>query len=146
MAIKTYSGRRLPDPHVIVVIEDYEKRLVYSHPLKHVEHHSPTGFEWGYGGSGPADLALSILTDYFHEKWGRVTKEHINQGVHPAVVLHQDFKWSFVAAFPPEWKLHKEEIDAWTSEREIAKTIEDAGRDLSEWEYLKMLDQMVDEA
>ena len=23
--------------------------------------HSPTGFEWGYGGSGPADLALNIL-------------------------------------------------------------------------------------
>ena len=23
--------------------------------------HSPTGFEWGYGGSGPAELALNIL-------------------------------------------------------------------------------------
>ena len=23
--------------------------------------HSPTGFEWSYGGSGPADLALNIL-------------------------------------------------------------------------------------
>ncbi len=23
--------------------------------------HSPSGFEWGYGGSGPADLALNIL-------------------------------------------------------------------------------------
>ena len=26
-----------------------------------VVHHSPTGYEWGYGGSGPADLALNIL-------------------------------------------------------------------------------------
>ena len=36
------------------------------HPfiLRHVERHSPTGFEWGYAGSGPADLALSILADY----------------------------------------------------------------------------------
>ena len=24
--------------------------------------HSPTGIEWGYRGSGPADLALSVLT------------------------------------------------------------------------------------
>ncbi len=24
-------------------------------------HHSPDGFEWGYGGSGPSDLALNIL-------------------------------------------------------------------------------------
>jgi hypothetical protein len=27
----------------------------------HLVQHSPTGFEWGYDGSGPADLALSIL-------------------------------------------------------------------------------------
>src|ERR1700730_15231398 len=26
--------------------------------------HSPTGFEWGSGGSGPAQLALAILADH----------------------------------------------------------------------------------
>lgn len=26
-----------------------------------IKRHSPTGFEWGYEGSGPADLALAIL-------------------------------------------------------------------------------------
>ncbi len=31
-------------------------------PLTHVVRHSPTGIEWGYGGSGPSDLALSVLT------------------------------------------------------------------------------------
>jgi hypothetical protein len=30
--------------------------------LQHVVRHSPTGIEWGYGGSGPSDLALSVLT------------------------------------------------------------------------------------
>jgi hypothetical protein len=30
-------------------------------PLPHVQLHSPTGFGWGYGGSGPADLARCIL-------------------------------------------------------------------------------------
>lgn len=30
----------------------------------HVANHSPSGFEWGYGGSGPAQLALAILLDY----------------------------------------------------------------------------------
>ncbi|MCU4744660.1 DUF6166 domain-containing protein [Halobacteria archaeon AArc-m2/3/4] len=29
-----------------------------------VRNHSPTGFEWGYNGSGPAQLALAILLDY----------------------------------------------------------------------------------
>ena len=33
-------------------------------PLRHrIVYHSPTGFEWGYAGSGPADLALNILAD-----------------------------------------------------------------------------------
>lgn len=26
-----------------------------------IRNHSPTGFEWGYAGSGPAQLALAIL-------------------------------------------------------------------------------------
>ena len=30
-------------------------------PLPHVGGHSPTGFRWGYGGSGPADLAASLV-------------------------------------------------------------------------------------
>ncbi len=33
-------------------------------PLPDVKRHSPDGFEWGYSGSGPADLALSILCDF----------------------------------------------------------------------------------
>ena len=35
--------------------------------LGHCKLHSPTGFEIGYGGSGPADTAASILADYFEE-------------------------------------------------------------------------------
>jgi hypothetical protein len=32
-------------------------------PLRHIVRHSPTGMTWGYGGSGPADLARSLLFD-----------------------------------------------------------------------------------
>ena len=35
--------------------------------LKHLVRHSPDGFEWGYGGSGPADLARSIVGDLFED-------------------------------------------------------------------------------
>jgi hypothetical protein len=30
-----------------------------------IVNHSPRGFAWGYTGSGPAQLALAILADYF---------------------------------------------------------------------------------
>lgn len=42
----------------VEVVEDGTRR-----PLRHVCRHSPDGFEWGYGGSGPADLARSILVE-----------------------------------------------------------------------------------
>lgn len=48
--------------------------------------HSPTGFSWGYGGSGPAQLALSILL-------------HLNP-VAIALAAYQAFKWEFVATWP----------------------------------------------
>lgn len=40
--------------------------------------HSPTGFEWGYGGSGPADLAANVLAVFVTDK--------------EAMRLHQRFK------------------------------------------------------
>ncbi len=34
-------------------------------PRPDLWNHSPTGFEWGYAGSGPAQLALALLSDHF---------------------------------------------------------------------------------
>ena len=33
-----------------------------------VYNHSPDGFEWGYGGSGPSQLALAICLELFNAK------------------------------------------------------------------------------
>lgn len=41
-----------------LVIEGGKERA-----LEHRVRHSPTGLEWGYGGSGPADLARSIVAE-----------------------------------------------------------------------------------
>ncbi len=54
-----YVGFRTAERPRVHVVRDGNPFL-----LRHVERHSPTGFEWGYAGSGPADLALSILVDY----------------------------------------------------------------------------------
>jgi hypothetical protein len=52
-----YRGSRDADGNatVIVVNDDGRRR-----PLSHFARHSPSGFEWGFAGSGPADLARSI--------------------------------------------------------------------------------------
>ena len=53
-----------------------------------IVHHSPTGMEWGYGGSGPADFALNILYLFTDRE--------------TAFNLHQEFKREFVATMPRE--------------------------------------------
>lgn len=48
--------------------------------------HSPDGFNWGYGGSGPAQLALAIMLECFdvsdhyqNFKWAVISKLEISK-------------------------------------------------------------------
>ena len=62
----TYVGIRQHGTPV-VVREQEETRLTPDRSLE-VVNHSPTGFEWGYSGSGPAQLALALLLDYYDDE------------------------------------------------------------------------------
>jgi hypothetical protein len=98
--MKTYrgynEGGNTASAHTITVSVDGEESL-----LEHRVHHSPTGFSWGYGGSGPADLARSILWDFL--------------GNEPAPWLYQAFKFAYVTRWPQDgnWVLSGEEIRQW---------------------------------
>jgi len=66
--------------------------------------HSPNGFEWGYGGTGPAQLALALLADWLGDDA-------------LALDLYQAFKFKTVASLPREgWTLTGKEIDKAISE------------------------------
>lgn len=78
--------------------------------LRHYEYHSPDGFQYGYGGSGPADLALAILA---HALGERPTKAVIrgDRGVRTNTAFYsglrclrqyQDFKWAVIAKLPKD--------------------------------------------
>jgi len=103
--MKIYRGRRLGPrenlPRVSVTVSESEGEN--DKPLKHRVYHSPTGFEFGYGGSGPADLARSILWDHL--------------GKEPSPALYQEFKWSFVACWGDEWQISSLEIQDWMDTR-----------------------------
>ena len=63
LGYKVYRGDVLPEGDCRVrVVENNVSRL-----LAHYGLHSPSGFSWGYSGSGPAETALNILADYFGE-------------------------------------------------------------------------------
>lgn len=76
---KIYAGHRIRgEPRVWVIIDGSR-----SEPLPwrlDLDNHSPTGLEWGYAGSGPAQLALAILADATGDD--RVARR-----------LHQQFKF-----------------------------------------------------
>lgn len=69
-----------------------------------VVHHSPDGFEFGYGGSGPADLALNIVeTILIHTGYsGDKMKCYDGQCFTFAWHLHQEFKRLFIATVDHE--------------------------------------------
>lgn len=90
--MRIYQGRRDPGEAVVMV----DGRVL--DPRLYLRNHSPTGFEWGYAGSGPAQLALAILADHFGDSTN-------------ALALYQDFKFAVIAGLPREgWKLTAHEI------------------------------------
>lgn len=64
-----------------------------------VRNHSPTGFEFGYAGSGPSQTALAILLDVVGEQ--------------KALALYQNFKMAFIAQAQESFEIEEESIKAW---------------------------------
>jgi len=92
--------------------------------LAHCKLHSPTGFEVGYGGSGPADTAASILADYFDEKARAVERAWRGRSNgRPAfsIQLHQGFKAELIAGIQLEpgevYTLDESQITVWLEEK-----------------------------
>ncbi len=88
---KSYVGRRTQNGKCLVHVAqgNLSRRL----PLaRNLLNHS-LAFEWGYAGSGPAQLALAILWDFLHDH-------------SKAMRLHQGFKAMIVERLPKDgWAL-----------------------------------------
>ena len=91
--MKRYEGRR--EGYAAIVTVD-GRRL---NPRRDLWNHSPSGFEWGYCGSGPAQLALAILADHCGND-------------EQALNFYQRFKWTVIAELPyRRWTLTSDQID-----------------------------------
>ena len=90
-------------------------RSVPLNPCLKLRNHSPTGFAWGYGGSGPAQLALAILM-------------HALGDADRALRLYQDFKWAVIAKLEQRapWRLSKSDVLAAVAAIEARHTPQEA--------------------
>lgn len=88
--MKVYKGIIHGDgAHVVTVSSEAGTKVL---PFRlDLANHSPTGFAWGYGGSGPAQLALAICADAL----GNAVK---------ALAVYQDFKDRVVAQLHTDGK------------------------------------------
>ena len=74
---------------------------ISSVPQRHV-HYAPLGFDWGFGGSGPADLALNVLALFLPlapEATGVALRDGSTVS-EAAWALHQAFKYDLIATLP----------------------------------------------
>lgn len=95
-----YAGSRQAGEAVVMKIVDGEATVLPDGTDVH--NHSPTGFEWGYSGSGPAQLALAILLDATEGDEDFSTRHH------------QEFKSQFIAGIQGNsFVLQKALIDGW---------------------------------
>jgi len=64
--------------------------------------HSPSGFNWGYGGSGPHQLALALLY-------------HVTGDAEVASNNAQNFKWDIISNLDmdKDWQMTETKIEDW---------------------------------
>jgi Family of unknown function (DUF6166) len=94
--LKRFFGKRTVNGCEVTVRDGDDAYAL--NPRFDLRQHSPTGFEWGYSGSGPAQLSLAILADVLRD-------------TERAEGLYQDFKFAVVARMSgDEWTLSEEDI------------------------------------
>lgn len=90
--------------HLYKANNDYQVEIRPDRSLK-VMNHSPTGFEWGYGGSGPSQSALAILLE-------------LTDDTQLSLSLYHQFKSEVVANMPhDEWAINVERTMEWVRQK-----------------------------
>lgn len=111
---------KTPDWKEQMVFERREGNELYTNVPHRVVQHSPYGYEWGYAGSGPSDLALNIVENCLRELGhkGKRVKQFDGTCYAAAIQLHQDFKFEFIATLPREGgSIETATVVMWISER-----------------------------
>lgn len=110
--MRIYKAERIERDPVIDTCPEWTIRVTVNgmlldpRPSQKIWNHSPDGFEWGYGGSGPSQLALAILFD--------ITKDRPL-----SVRFHQRFKWDFIASVDPSgFVLTEYDVREWLQRQE----------------------------
>jgi hypothetical protein len=102
--------------HYVQRVDENGKKTVLP-GKQNVRNHSPSGLNWGYYGSGPCQLGIALVSDFFGG-------------------LYQDFKEKIIADLPDNWELSRSEVadtlTALVSESKVEMFTEQLDRRCSE--------------
>ena len=107
---RIFEGFAQTDPfsrEVLIIDENRSVRILKPERSQTVKNHSPDGFNWGYTGSGPAQLALAILLEVINDEA-------------KALAHYRDFERQAIAAIKSQetnWEIEENKILEWLAER-----------------------------
>lgn len=113
------------DPETMDIIVERRADGLHFNIYPAITYHSPTGFEIGYGGSGPADFALNIV-EMFLRSAGDKADTIVNGQATCAETwrIYQTFKWEFIASMPKEGGVIRgETIRTWIEEHRTQRPL-----------------------
>lgn len=124
-----YTGRTAGENNIVLILEDGRGTALPLEPSLAIRKHSPTGFAWGYGGSGPSQLALALILHAVGNC--ELEERNLKPMTAPQVAerYYQMFKNDFVSQWGDSWKISQAEILGWL--RQVEAQAETKRKDYS---------------
>ena len=107
---RIFRGKRVEDVRLVEVVGETRVLLLPLKPSLQIAEHSPEGFNWGYEGSGPAQLALGIL----YEVTGNVALSRD---------FYQLFKLDHESQWDEHWEMRESEVLQWLRDMGAVRTL-----------------------
>ena len=88
---------------VLIIDENRSVSFLKPERSQRIRNHSPDGFNWGYAGSGPAQLALALLLEVTNDE--QIARAHYDDFTYQVIgrVTSQETNWEIEEQKIVEW-------------------------------------------
>ena len=97
---RVFRGKKVEYDRIVEIEQNGSVAPLPLEPSLEIADHSPDGFNWGYNGSGAAQLALGILYE-------------VTGNAELARNCYQMFKWDRVSRWGERWEIAEREVREW---------------------------------
>ena len=105
-----FVSHQVPFSRDVLIIDEH-RSVTFLKPERSqaIRNHSPGGFNWGYAGSGPAQLALALLLEVTDDV--QIARAHYNDFTYEVI--------GRVTSQETDWELKEQKIVEWLANRGV---------------------------